>query len=78
MYRIKLAIEGHAREFFPAGKDAFDLTLPGPVSIREIIAGLSVSADLIMSVFVNGQLVDKDSVPPDGAEVILLSPPAGG
>ncbi len=78
MYRIRLHIEGHAREFFPGGREEYDLELASPATVREMIVSLGVSPDLVMAAFVGGELVDKDSIPPDGATVILLSPPSGG
>jgi len=78
MYRVRFLVEGHAREFFPGGRHSYDLELPGPATVREMIKHIGASPDLVMSVFVKGRLMDKDSVPPDGAEVVLVTPPAGG
>lgn len=78
MYRVRLQVEGHAKEFFPGGQAQFDLALPSPATVRELVTSLGVSPDLVMAVFVEGELRDKDTIPPDGATVVLLSPPSGG
>lgn len=78
MYRIRLLVEGHAKEYFPGGQQFYDLELESPATVRQMIRELGVSPDLVMSVFIKGRLVDKDYVPPDGAEVVLITPPAGG
>jgi|GEM_PF-923735 len=76
--RIEVQVAGHAREFFPGGRDRHWVDLAGPATAREIIEQLGVSPDLVMAVFVDGELRDKDAVPPPGAILLLISPPSGG
>jgi hypothetical protein len=78
VYTVRLRVHGHAREFFPAGLDERRVELDGPRPIREILASLGVPPELVMAVFVDGVRRDKETVAPDGSEVLLISPPAGG
>lgn len=78
MVRIKVRVVGHAVEFFPGGRDRYDLEFDGPTSIAGIIRRLGVGRALVMAAIVDGQRRDFDFVPADLAEVILMTPPAGG
>jgi molybdopterin converting factor small subunit len=76
--QVSVKIAGHAREYFPGGRDEFALDLDAAVSVRELLSRLGVSTELVMAVFVDGQLVDKDTTVAPGANVILVTPPSGG
>ncbi len=77
---VKLAIRvvGHAVEFFPGKKDHYDLELERPMSITGILDRLRVGRALVMAAIVDGKRREFDYVPDDGAEVVLMTPPAGG
>lgn len=76
---VTVKIAGHAREFFPGGKDQFDLDLGGgPTTVRQVLARLGISPDLVMAVFLDEQLRDKDSLVPPGSVLLLVTPPSGG
>ncbi len=76
--RITLHVNGHAVEFFPGKSATHHLTLPAPMSIREILEFMGVKSELVMFAFSNGQRRDKEYVPADGEELTLITPPAGG
>lgn len=71
-------VHGHTAEYFPGKRTRHVVSLESPVSVREIIERLGVRPELIMGVFVEGCRMSKDYVPSDGAEVVLISPAAGG
>jgi hypothetical protein len=77
-YRIKLLAAGHAAEFMPGGGSGLWIDVDGPKPLREILAAHGVNPDLVMAVFIDGARAGLDAVPQDGAEVLLVSPPAGG
>lgn len=76
--QVTLVIHGHTAEYFPGKKNRHVVDLDSPASVREILERLGVRPELIMGVFVNGHRRSKDYVPSDGAEVVLISPAAGG
>lgn len=77
-YRVQIEVAGHAKEYFPGGRDRFDVELDEPATINEILAHLGVPSELVMAVFSAGERRDKDYVAPAGATVTLLTPPSGG
>jgi len=76
--RVTVRVVGHAVEYFPGRKDVYELEVEGPVRISDLLARLGVSRALVMAAIVDGQWREFDFVPPEGAEVILMTPPAGG
>ena len=76
--RLTVRVVGHAVEFFPEKKDYYVLDLDRPRSIAGLIEHLGVSRILVMAAIVDGKRRDFDYVPADGAEVVLMTPPAGG
>lgn len=75
---VTLLVSGHAVEYFPGKKSRHDLTIPGPMSISEILAFMGVKSEMVMYAFSAGKRRDKDYVPEDGEELTLITPPAGG
>jgi len=75
---VKIIVHGHSAEFFPGKKDTFFLEADGRTSIADFLNSLGVKQELIMNVLVNGKRQDKNYVPQEGDEVILVSPLAGG
>ncbi|MEW6031419.1 MAG: hypothetical protein AB1645_00835 [Bacillota bacterium] len=76
--KVTVRVVGHAVEFFPGGKDRYDLVLETPLSVAGIIEKLGVARALVMAAVVDGKRRGLDYVPGNGAEVILMTPPAGG
>lgn len=78
MYRVRVNVSGHAREYFPAERLDKWLELPEPCPVARILAGWGVSVELVMAVFINGVKAGHDVIAPDGAEILIITPPAGG
>lgn len=78
MYRVRVTISGHARDYFPPDRVGEWFELPGPRPVSWILSSWGVSTELVMAVFVNGVKADLDAVPPPDAEILLVTPPAGG
>ncbi len=76
--RVTLLVHGHGREFFPGGKERIDVEVDGALSINEILDHIGVNRSLVMSAFSGGVRRDRDYVPADGEELVLVSPPSGG
>lgn len=75
---IHLRASGHASEYLFGSDEEKTVELAGPMTVRSILEYLGVKAELVMSVFIDGRRGDMDSIPGQGAEVLLVSPPAGG
>ncbi|MCL6581492.1 MAG: MoaD/ThiS family protein [Firmicutes bacterium] len=78
MVRVVVRVVGHAREFFPGGRDRFDLELDRPARVADILTKLGVGRALVMTAIVGGRRRDLDHPLTDGDEVILMTPPSGG
>lgn len=76
--QVTVRLEGHLREFFPALMQPLTVSLEAPVTVAEIIAAVGMDPSLPSSVLCNKLRVERDHVPADGDELILLSPLAGG
>lgn len=77
--RMTIRAVGHAVEYFPGGKDRFDLEVDGPLTIADLLEKLEVKRVFVMAAIVDGQRRDLDfRIDRDGAEVVLITPPAGG
>lgn len=76
--RVTVRVVGHAVEFFPGKKDHYELELERPLSVDGIVERLGVGRALVMAAIVDGKHRGFDYVPADGAEVVLMTPPAGG
>jgi molybdopterin converting factor small subunit len=75
--QVTVRLEGHLREFFPALEQPRVVELESPKTVAEIIA-LFMEPTLPSSVLCNRLRVERDHVPGDGDEMVLLSPLAGG
>ncbi len=73
-----MRVVGHAIEFFPDKKDRYVLDFEGPVSVAGLVERLGVSRALVMAAIIDGKRQDFDHDLADGAEVVLMTPPAGG
>ncbi|MDP2871061.1 MAG: hypothetical protein Q8P31_00735 [Bacillota bacterium] len=78
MYRVRVNVSGHAREYFPAERLGAWIELSEPCPVARILAGWSVSPELVMAVFIDGVKAGLESVAPNGAEILIVTPPAGG
>jgi hypothetical protein len=76
--KLTVRVIGHAVEFFPDRKTRYEIVLDEPARISEILERLGVGQALVMAVVVDGKRREFDFQPPDGAEIILITPPAGG
>jgi hypothetical protein len=78
VHKVRVTVSGHARDYFPAEKLGEWFEVSGRHPVREILAGWGVSTELVMAVFIDDVKADLDAVPPPGAEILLITPPAGG
>ncbi|RJQ06153.1 MAG: hypothetical protein C4551_08725 [Bacillota bacterium] len=76
--KVTVRVVGHAVEFFPGRKDRYDLEFEGPVTVSGILEKLGVGQALVMAAIIDGKRADFGQRVPDGAEVVLMTPPAGG
>ncbi len=76
--RLTVRVVGHAVEFFPGRQSRFELEFDHTVTIGALIDKLGVSRALVMTAVVDGRRRDFAYQPPDGSEVVLMTPPAGG
>ena len=76
--RITIRVTGLLTEYFTAGKAELPLTMETPLTIKEILAQIKLSHELVMTVIVNGERKDLLYIPKEGEEIVLISPLAGG
>jgi molybdopterin converting factor small subunit len=76
--QVTVRLEGHLREFFPKLHEPQTVAFTEPCTIAEIIEAVGMAASLPSSVLCNKQRVERDHMPADGDELVLLSPLAGG
>lgn len=76
--QVKVTVRGHVAELMPGGRSIWHLELVEPKTIREIVQEIGSNPLLFSVVSVNGKKVDKDYLVSSDAEVVLVSPTAGG
>ena len=76
--RVRIFVLGHSAAYFPDGKREHSLELPQALKIRDVIRQLGVDPHLIMRAQLNGRPASLDDGVSDNAEIILVSPTAGG
>lgn len=78
--RVTVRVVGHAVEYFPGQKDTYDLDFASEAAptVKDILERLGVGRALVMAAIVDGKRREFDYAVPDGAEVVLMTPPAGG
>ncbi|MCL6451068.1 MAG: hypothetical protein K6T75_07250 [Acetobacteraceae bacterium] len=76
--RVRVKVHGHVREFLPGQAQEVTLDLSGPATVAQIIERLGVSPELFMYAFVDGQRRAREYRVERDAEVVLMSPAAGG
>ncbi|WP_235695508.1 MoaD/ThiS family protein [Desulforamulus hydrothermalis] len=75
---MHVRVTGLLTEYFPAGKEVLTVSLSKPLTVKEILQQIQVNHQLVMTVVVNGQRRDLSYKPADNAEIVLISPLAGG
>lgn len=76
--RVILLIHGHGCEFFPGGKSRLEVDVAEGASIDDVLDVLGVNRSLVMFVVTKGVRRDRDYVPIQGEEVLIVTPPSGG
>ncbi|GAB6157406.1 hypothetical protein JCM39194_06060 [Desulfotomaculum varum] len=76
--QVRVRVTGLLTEYFPAGKEVLTVPLSQPLTVKEILQQIKINHQLVMTVVVNGQRRDLSYKPGDGAEIVLISPLAGG
>lgn len=78
--RIVVRATGALRDLPPfAGRgESIVVELPGPASVRDIIAAAGVNNHLVMAAAFNGQRRGKDELLTRDGELLLIPPLAGG
>jgi hypothetical protein len=71
-------MEGHLRQYFPHLAAPTVVSLDGAPTVAEILQAAGVPPELPNAVLCNKLRVETSFVPPDGAELVVLSPLAGG
>ncbi|HSW09718.1 MAG TPA: hypothetical protein VLK32_02320 [Bacillota bacterium] len=75
---VRVVVLGHSASYFPGGKREHSLELERPLKIRDAIRQLGVDPHLIMRAQYNGRPASFDDQIGEDAEIILISPTAGG
>lgn len=75
--KVKLSVYGHSQQYFP-NDFPVEVEIEGPSTVGEILDMLGINQQLVMGIFSKGQRRNKDYMPEDGEEIVLVSPPAGG
>jgi len=76
--KVRLFVHGHGIEFFPGKESRFEVEVAPKASVNEILDSLGVNRSLVMFVVSKGVRADRDYIPADGEEIMLVSPPSGG
>ena len=77
--KVAVVCFGRMREFLPdPGAGRTDVEVPLGATVRTVIEALGAPEALLHSVLVDGLRVEMDGAVPDGAEVTLMPPFAGG
>lgn len=76
--RVTLLIHGHGCEFFPGGKSRIEVDVAESASIDDVLDVLGVNRNLVMFVVAEGVRRERDYVPAQGEEVLVVTPPSGG
>ena len=77
--KVTFRATGTFRERFPPGQDRITVCLEYPLPVKKILAEkLGINPDGLMAVVAGGRYRNRDYVPADGEEIILISPLGGG
>jgi hypothetical protein len=76
--KLRILVLGHSASYFPGGKHEHHLELSHPLKIRDAIAKLGVDPLLIMRAQLNGRPASFEDEVSQDAELVLISPTAGG
>jgi molybdopterin converting factor small subunit len=76
---VSVTFFGDLRRHLPKGSDGPQrYTLPEPAAVGDLLAAIGIAPDTDLTAAVNGELADRATALPDGADVMLLSPMEGG
>jgi len=77
-FKVRVQVHGHVRRFLPAVNGEAEVELEGPAPVREVLERIGLSPDVFAGIFLDGARVDVDHLIEGEAELLLLSPAAGG
>ena len=76
---VKVTFFADLRRYLPKGADGpQQYGLAAGATVADLLASIGVDASYDVTVAVDGELGDRDTVLHDGADVMLLSPMEGG
>ncbi len=79
LVRIRIKVHGHSVSLMPEKRDEFEVHLEEPTTIRSVLRDrVGVNPLIFGAVVVGGKTRHLDYVLEDDAEILLVSPVAGG
>ena len=76
---IRVTFFADLRRFLPRGADGpQSYTVPEGATVAALLDAIGIEADAEVTIAVDGELADRGTPLPDGAEVMLLNPMEGG
>lgn len=79
MIKVRIRVHGHARTLMPGERDEFQLELQGPATVADMLRDhIGVNPMVFATVVVNGQRQPRDFLVEGDADILLMSPVAGG
>jgi sulfur-carrier protein len=78
--QVEITLYAGLRQFLPSGASGrtISLELSGGATVADVIRRLGIPGDLPCISVLNGQRADRETVVPDGAELGVFPPLAGG
>ena len=76
---VSVTLLADLRRFLPRGVDRpVRYSLPAGATMADLLATIGIPTDTDVTLAMDGELAERDSVLHDGADVMLLSPMEGG
>jgi sulfur carrier protein ThiS len=76
---VKVTFFADLRRYLPKGADGPQpYAVPAGATVADLLAAIGVDASYDVTVAIDGELSDRETVLHDGADVMLLSPMEGG
>lgn len=76
---VSVQLMADLRRYLPSGVDgAFRCTLPPGATVGDLLGALGIPGDADLTVGVDGELAQRESILHDNAEILLVSPMEGG
>ena len=76
---VKVTFFADLRRYLPKGADGpQQYAVPAGATVADLLATIGVDASYDVTVAIDGELSDRETVLHDGADVMLLSPMEGG